>query len=103
MNTVCDTVQRWPGSRLIVGNHDYIFRWAQPSKTRHPEMVVSKRRLRHELNTAQLCGSNQYVWIEASGVILQRNLNKLTWRISWTSGTETTASLVPIRIRYFRE
>ncbi len=26
MNTVCDTIRRWPGSRLILGNHDYMFR-----------------------------------------------------------------------------
>lgn len=26
MNIVCDTIQRWPGSRLILGNHDYMFR-----------------------------------------------------------------------------
>ncbi|WP_424631793.1 metallophosphoesterase [Bradyrhizobium sp. SYSU BS000235] len=26
MKIVCDTIQRWPGSRLILGNHDYMFR-----------------------------------------------------------------------------
>jgi serine/threonine protein phosphatase 1 len=26
LNIVCDTMQRWPGSRLILGNHDYMFR-----------------------------------------------------------------------------
>ncbi len=26
MKIVCDTIRRWPGSRLILGNHDYMFR-----------------------------------------------------------------------------
>jgi serine/threonine protein phosphatase 1 len=26
LDIVCDTIRRWPGSRLILGNHDFLFR-----------------------------------------------------------------------------